>query len=70
MNPLDDGSNGSLLVAFIAAALIGGITLTLHTLWQLRRLDLSGTDDDSTDVTIVLLNPWTGDRPGTSWQAS
>ena len=66
----DDGSNGSLLVAFIAAALIGGITLTLHALWQLRRLDLSGTDDDSTDVAVVLLNPWTGDRPGTSWQAS
>lgn len=70
MNPLDDGSNGSLLVAFIAAALIGGITLTLHTLWRIRQFDLSGTDDDGTDAAVVLLNPWTSDRTGTSWQAS
>lgn len=67
MSLLDDGSNGSLLAAFIAAALIGGITFTLRALWQLRQIDLSGTDDDEA---VVLLNPWTGDRPGTSWQAS
>lgn len=60
----DDGSNGSLISAFIAMALIGGITLTLHTIWRLRQLDLSGTDDN----TVSLHNPWgVAERTGQSW---
>lgn len=62
----DDGSNSSLISAFIAMALIGGITLTLHTIWRLRQLDLSGTDDD----TVSLHSPWgVTDRAGQSWSA-
>lgn len=62
----DDASNSSLISAFIAMALIGGITLTLHTMWRLRHLDLSGTDDD----TVTLYNPWgAAERTGQSWDA-
>lgn len=63
----DDASNASMVAAFVAAALIGGISLTLHTLWQLRRIDRDATSFAGT----VLTGPWstwsTWDDDAQSW---
>lgn len=65
----DDASNVSMVAAFVAAALIGGIAMTLHALWQLRRYDRDGASDTGMAGT-VLTGPWTGTEPtGQSWEA-
>lgn len=46
---MDDGSNGSLLAAFAAVALIGGILLTLQAVWALSRIN-DDLDEPTTDA--------------------